>query len=227
MRPFNVLPQFAEFRDTYPSAVDVARVCTAGGNQARLSLARLWLSEGIPFAFRQNPALYDQIRSWLASRLNIDPKEITIIGSARLGQSLSGPRFGTPFSEKSDLDFTTISASLFERLASEFNAWALAYEAGSITPNNARERYFWDENIARGPEILCRGFMDSKLIPHREPYPCAREIGQTMYLLIEKLKVTPTGPVVRHADIRAYRSWDAFAHQMAITLSSMRTRATT
>lgn len=225
MRPFNVPPHFADFRDLYPPAADVARLSTTGGYQARLALARLWLSEGIPFAFRQNPALYEQIRCWLASRLSIDPKEITIIGSARLGQSLSSDRFGAPFSERSDLDFTTISAVLFERLTSDFNAWAFEYESRSITPNNGRERHFWDDNLTRGPDIIGRGFVDSKLIPLREPYKCAREIGQAMYLLVEKLKATPGGPKVRRADIRAYRSWDAFARQMALSLSSLRSGA--
>lgn len=171
MRPFNVPPHLAEFRELYPPAADVARICTTGGHQARLALARLWLSEGIPFAFRQNPALYEQIRSWLASRLSIDPKEITIIGSARLGQSLSGERFGAPFSERSDLDFTTVSASLFERLASEFNGWAFAYESLSITPNNEREKHFWDDNLTRGPDILHRGFYGLEADPAARTLP--------------------------------------------------------
>ena len=88
MRPFSVSPHFADFREIYPTAADVARLCVMGGHQARLTLARLWLSEGIPFAFRQNPALYELIRAWIASRLGIDPKDVTLIGSARLGQSL-------------------------------------------------------------------------------------------------------------------------------------------
>jgi len=221
MQPFSTLPHFVDFREPYPPAADVARLCSVGGSQARITLARLWLSEGIPYAFRRNPALYEQIRAWIASRLRIDPKEITLIGSARLGQSLARDRFGAGFSEDSDLDFTTVSEALLERLASEFNAWAFAYENGSVLPNNEREKRFWDDNLTRGPIIIGRGFIDSKLIPLRDEYFWTREIGQTMYLLGEKLKVTPGAPVIRHADVRAYRNWDSFARQMTTTLSSL------
>ena len=183
MRPFNVSPHFAEFRDAYPSAMDVARLCVLGGHPARLALARLWLSEGIPFAFRHNPALYEVVRVWLASKLMIDPKDITLIGSARLGHSLFGNPFGSLFSEASDLDFTVVSAPLFEKLATEFNSWVYAYESGSMSPSNGREQYFGDVNLTRGPDTLGRGFIDSHLIPLREPFVYVRAIGQAMYLL--------------------------------------------
>jgi len=103
MRPFDVPAHFAEFREVYPSAADVARLCAIGGHRARFTLARLWLSEGIPFAFRKNPALYELIRTWVASRLGIDPKDVTLVGSARLGHSLFGKPFGSPFSETDDV----------------------------------------------------------------------------------------------------------------------------
>jgi hypothetical protein len=136
MRPFSVSPHFAGVCGIYPSAEQVARLCLLGGQQARLTLARLWLSEGIPFAFRKSPALYELVRVWLASRLGIDPKDITLIGSARLGHSLFSHPLGAAFSEDSDLDFTVVSTLLFEKLAAEFNSWVFAYESGSITPSN-------------------------------------------------------------------------------------------
>ncbi len=222
MRPFSVSAHFSEFCEIYPSAADVARLCLVGGNQARLTLARLWLSEGIPFAFRQNPALYEVVRVWLASRLRIDPKDITLIGSARLGQSLFSNPIGSVFSKESDLDFTVVSSMLFEKLASEFNSWAFAYESGSMIPHNDRERRFWEDNIKRGPDILGRGFIDSEMIPLRKEFPCTREIGQAMYLLTEKLRITPGGLMVRHSSIRTYRSWEAFARQMSMSLSCIK-----
>lgn len=220
MQPFNIPTDLAKVRDPYPTAADIARACASGGMHARLAVARLWLSEGIPFAFRDTPALYEQIRFWLASRLAIDPKEITLVGSARLGQSLAPNKLGAPFSPKSDLDLTTVSSSLFERLVADFNSWASDYETGKVDPKNEREKGFWNDNLRRGPDIIGRGFMDSKLIPRHEQYRWAQQVGQAMYLLCEKLNVTPGGPRVRHADIRAYRNWDAYARQMVISLAN-------
>jgi hypothetical protein len=183
-----------------------------------MAVARLWLSEGIPFAFRANPALYEYMRTWLASRLGIDPKEITVVGSARLGQALDPGRLGAPFSDASDLDLTTVSPSLFERLVTDFNAWAMDYETGTVHPANQRERYFWDENRRRGHQLIARGFMDSRLVPLRGRYALAQSIGQTMYVLREKLMATPGAPKVSKADIRAYKDWGAYARQMALSL---------
>lgn len=194
----------------------------AGGQQVRLFLARLWLSEGIPFAFRGKPAVYEHMRSWLASRLGVDPKDITLVGSARVGQSLSPSQLGRPFSSESDLDLTVVSPDLFNRLVAEFNAWVYEFESGVVSPENARERRFWDDHLERGPDIIGRGFLDSKMIPLRQPYVLARLIGQTMYLLREKLAATSDAPVVSRADIRVYRGWDAFARQLGASLSSAR-----
>lgn len=222
MQPFNISAHFAKFNDIYPTAKDIVRLSAAGGDAARVAIARLWMSEGIPFAFRHMPALYEQIRAWLAVRLAVDPKEITLVGSARIGQSLSADRLGAPFSNQSDLDFTTVSSALFERLRAEFNAWAVAYETDAISPKNTRERRFWDDNLARGPNVLERGFFDSRMIPLLDPYPVARGISQSMYLLRRKLEVTIGAPQVRDADLRAYRDWNAYARQMARSLAQLR-----
>lgn len=222
MRPFDVSPHLAGLVDAYPSAEELARASYAGGPQVRLFLARLWLSEGIPFAFRARPAVYEHMRSFLASRLGVDPKDITLIGSARVGQSLSPSTLGRPFSSDSDLDLTVVSPDLFNRLVAEFNAWAYDFESGVAQPANSRERRFWNDHLERGPDVIGRGFLDSKMIPLRHSYVLAKQVGQTMYLLREKLAATPGAPVVSRADIRVYRSWDAFARQVGLSLSSAR-----
>ena len=219
MLPFKVSPHIVTVRDTYPSAADIARVAAHGGEESHLALARLWLSEGIPFAFREVPGIYEAIRAWLSIRLTVDPKEITIIGSARVGQALSpGESFGKPFSEKSDIDLSIVSLSLFERLRDEFNAWAYDYETGEVKARNAREKTFWDDNLSRVQKILQRGFIDAKLIPLFAKYPLAQSVGQSMYLLREKLRLTEGAPKVIEANLRAYRNWDSFARQLALNL---------
>lgn len=221
MQPFKIPASLETVREAYPSALDVARVAAHGGQEARFVLARLWLSEGIPYAFRQRPAVYEAARGWLATRLAVDPKEITVIGSARLGQSLApGESMGKPFSPDSDLDLTVISSSLFEKLRDAFNTWAYHYETGVASPKNPRERMFWDDNLTRGPKILGRGFIDAKMIPLREGYPVSQAIGQTMFLLREKLKATVEAPQVRGASVRVYRDWNAFVVQIALSLAS-------
>jgi hypothetical protein len=222
MQPFDVSPHLNSFINPYPSAEDVARASIAGGRLVRLALARLWLSEGVPFAFRARPAVYESVRSWLGARLGVDPKEITLVGSARVGESLSPSKLGRPFSPDSDLDLTIVSSDFFKRVVVEFNRWAYDYEGGAVRPANDRERKFWDDHLQRGPDLIYRGFLDSKMIPLREPYALARQMGQTVYLLCHKLALTHGAPAVHRADIRIYQDWGSFARQVGTNLAMVR-----
>ena len=219
MEPFKITGPLHDMADPYPAADTVLRAAAEGGEQAKLSLARLWLSEGIPYAFQKRPGIYEAVRAWIGSRLGVDPKEVSITGSARIGQSLAPRKLGQPFSENSDLDAFVVSAVLFERLRDDFNAWTFDYESGKVHPQNPREEDFWRDNVNRGPRLIQRGFLDAKLIPNLEHYHNTRSINQTMYLLREKLRVTPAAPKVASASLRTYRNWNSFARQVSLNLT--------
>lgn len=202
----------------YPPAPEIARAGRDGSEQARHALARLWLSEGIPWAFRQCPALYEAVRAWLGAILDIDPKEIGITGSGRLGTSLSPRKMGRAYSEASDLDLFVVSENIFRQLHEEFTNWSLAFESGHDTPHNERELLFWNDNNERGMKLIQRGFIDQKMIPNRQAYPLTCKISQTMWSLVERLKKTVDAPTPKSASIRCYRSWSAFVRQVSINL---------
>lgn len=222
MRPFEVHKCLQPISHSYPTADEIASASEAGGANARFALARLWLSEGIPFAFKERPAVYEEMRFWLATQISVDPKEISVIGSARIGQSLSPNTRGRPFGEQSDLDLLAVSSSLFDAIVSDFNKWAYDYEMGATIPHNERERKFWDDHIKRGPVLITRGFLDADMVPRREPYLISRKIGQAMYLLVQKLKITPSSPHVRHASLRVFKSWGAFVQQAERSMLALR-----
>jgi hypothetical protein len=219
MQPFSVSSALKSFKDTYPSAEDIVNAVWKGRIEDRLAIARLWLSEGIPFAFQAQPALYEIIRSWLASRLAIDPKEVTLIGSGRQGQSMSPDHdFGRPFGLHSDLDIGAVSSNLFEKLRNVFHSWADDYESGVVVPSNPREKKFWDGNLSLCPNTVIRGFIDADKIPRLDRYPIVQTIGQAMFLLPGKLRCTVGAPDVKKATFRVYRDWGAFARQLAFNL---------
>lgn len=196
MLPFKVPLIFQDFSEQYPKAHQIQTIAKSGGNTARNSIARLWLSEGIPYAFKESPILYEEIRSWIATRLDIDPKEISMTGSGRIGQSLAPSKLGTDFSEKSDLDLFIISENLLNRLRNDFNSWSFDFESGYVKPSNDREEKFWKDNLSRGHTYFSRGFFDAKLIPNYNKYACASNIANTMWMLKAKLDVTPNAPKV-------------------------------
>jgi hypothetical protein len=224
MRSFDVTPALDHLTETYPPIESLLEAVRQGKRDAHFAMARLWLSEGIPFAFRTRPGVYEALRDWLARRLNVQAKEVTIIGSGRQGVSLSpDENVGRPFGNHSDLDFTVVSSILFQRLEAVFQRWSNDYSEGRVSPRHSRERQFWDANRHICPCGLARGFIDPHKIPTWKCYTEAHQIAQAMYLVREKLKITLDAPVVRKVSIRVYRDWDSFTRQMVINLEMLRT----
>ena len=218
MEPFRIPSPLGRLTDPYVDAAALLGAAREGGEQARIGLARLWLSEGIPFAFRQLPALYESVRTWLSTQLDVHAKEISVTGSARLGTSIAPGKTGKPFSEYSDLDWFVVSESLFERLKGDFIRWSFEYESSAVKPANEREARFWQDNNSRGRVLIQRGFVDSWMIPNLPAYPTTKRISQSMWVLVEKLKLTPNAPHPNHASVRCYSSWNSYVQQICMNL---------
>ena len=222
MRSFDVSALLHPLTEVYPSVGVLLEAAKAGDRDVRDAISRLWLSEGIPFAFKARPGIYEALRTWLARNLNIHAKEITLIGSGRLGFSLSPDQnIGRQFGPQSDLDMTVISPSLFQRLRDAFSRWEQDYTQGTVHPRHERERMWWDENLSYCPRNLERGFIDPHKIPILSRYPEAQTVANVLWRVHEKLKSTPEAPNVRKVSLRVYRDWDSFVRQMAKNLESI------
>ena len=71
---FRMNPLLAGLMGAYPASEDVLQAVGLGLRE-RSVVARLRVSEGIPFAFRDCPALYEEARTWLAKGLELNSKE--------------------------------------------------------------------------------------------------------------------------------------------------------
>tara|TARA_R110002167_G_scaffold70453_2_gene198687 strand:- start:96683 stop:97342 length:660 start_codon:yes stop_codon:yes gene_type:complete len=219
MEAFKASTHLDEFIGSYPNAQSLVNAAKNGGEHTKIAIARLWLSEGIPFAFKSKPALYESVRAWLGTRLDVDPKEIHLTGSGRIGQSLAPSKIGTDFGKHSDLDIFIVSQALFDRMKVDFNNWSYQFEGGLVQPNNERERGFWLDNNQRGPKLIQRGFLDSHIVPNHVEYTTIKNIAQTMWLLKSKLDVTKDAPDIKSASIRSYKDWSSYVRQMVMSLS--------
>lgn len=219
MEAFRVSTHLSDFLDSYPDAKKLLAAAANGGEHSKRAIARLWLSEGIPFAFKANPALYESVRDWLATRIEVDPKEINLTGSARIGQSLAPSKIGTSFGEHSDLDIFIVSNPLFDRMKADFNLWSYHFEVGEVKARNESERRYWVSNNQRGPSSIQRGFLDSKLVPNFKDYKTIQNTADTMWLLKKKLDITDGAPTIKSASVRCYKDWSSYARQMVINLS--------
>ena len=219
MKPFRIVPSLIKLVDSYPDPKVLLNAAGEGGKSAQNAIARLWLSEGIPYAFNQCPALYESVRWWLSKGLNVHAKEISLVGSARLGKSYTLKQLGKPFDNQSDLDLFIVSGDLFKKLKKEFFLWLHKFKTGKIVPKSDAEKKYWPENRDRVPGMIKRGFIDTKFIPNRDDYPETQRVNQTMWLLVERLKITPHAPKPASASVRCYSSWDSFVQQKSLNLA--------
>lgn len=211
-------------RGPYPDPkafMDAAR----SGRQSREALARLWMSEGIPFAFRDCPSIYESIRSWLSFKLHVHAKAISMVGSYRIGWSLSPEKVGAPISNSSDIDLFVVSRELFNSVSDEFCGWAHDFSTGKVCPRNSKEEEYWLDHRSRGSTVLNRGFIDIKMIPSWDRYRVAQTTADVMWQLVAKLRKTPNAPQPTAASVRCYADWESSINQISYNLNALKSLA--
>jgi hypothetical protein len=215
MQPFEVTHLEVKAFERYPTPVEFITYHNVVKESELEGYLRQLITEGIPYVFQGNPLLYEVIRGWLSRKLNVHAKEITLIGSARLGFSMAPvPSFGLPCNKNSDLDLTIVSASLFKKLSETFDLWKSEYETGKKKSKNPREQLLWDENLKRVPLNLNYGFIDSYKIPNI--YEISKSINNTLWELSEKLKMTTAYDGPTRISARVYKDWVSFSRQFMI-----------
>ena len=218
-RPFSISPRLSNLPTPFPTPDQLWDALCNGKREEREIFVRLWLSEGVPFSFRRCPAIYEDLRGWLGNRLDVHAKEITLIGSGRIGFSLvSGAKYGKAFDNRSDLDFSVISSSLFGLLSQSFYRFVDDFRSKRILPSTGRESELWPENVTVCRKNIGRGFLDSNKIPNHRYYPVVQNINSAMWHLQKRLNETPEAPQVKSASVRIYRCWQSFSDQVSLNL---------
>lgn len=183
----------------------------------------LWLLEGFPHAFKSRPMIYDLAKNWLAEKLNINSNQVLLIGSGRTGYSLSpNDKFGRPFSNNSDLDFAIVSDQIFESLRVAYFKWRSDYLEGRVSPKNANQLKFWEDNRNRLQWHLQNGFINHDKIPYYPEYQPAGRIEDALSELTKKINQTDGSPNIKKTTLRVYRDWESFKSRMKFNLKAIR-----
>lgn len=219
--PFKVDPALLAFSTGIPDAATLAVALKASPDRVAQALAGLWLSEGVPAIFTPCPALYEAFRTWLAQNLSVHRKDITLVGSARVGYSLKPSSFGRAFTADSDLDLVVISESLFSSLSETFSAFVGDYSAGIIQARNSNEAIYWRENVEWYKRNVLKGFLNADKVPTLDRYKLAQTLNGISARVVNKLNSTPCAPRARKASFRVYKDWHAFVEQVALNLKSL------
>ena len=87
------------------------------------SVVQNYLFEGIPYVFRRLPERQTKLAQHLGNELQTKPENVRIIGSAKIGFSLSPDSFTREFNERSDIDVLIVDAGLFDRFWHTILQW--------------------------------------------------------------------------------------------------------
>lgn len=218
--PFILSEHSLQLREMYPKAEDIKSVFTKSSDSERRGIIRLWITEGIPFAFKDSPLLYEEMRAFIAKGVNVNPKDVTLVGSARIGYSLKKKVWGKQFSNKSDLDFTIISSNLFKNLISDFQKWVGDFVSGRILPHTMRQNMNWLNSIETVNENIPKGYINTRNLFSHTNYSNVKNCYRTMAVLKERIEATPNSPSVEDASIRVYSDWKSCTKQLEINFKT-------
>lgn len=181
-------------------------------SQEMKDFLKLYFTEGIPFAFKQNPIIFEQMKGWLSKQIDVDSKQITIIGSARIGLSLNPKKWGKPFSDHSDLDFIIVNFELFKKYIADFQLYA--EHINDKLKKRIPIRQIELANIETMANTIDRGFIDSNKIPNDGKYITGHKLYDVLSHLLKRLNKTENCPHPRDASIRIYKDWNACTEQL-------------
>ena len=74
------------------------------------------LFDAFPYCFKEKPSSYGIFRKEICDIFQIHPQNFSIVGSAKVGFSLSPEKFGREFNESSDIDVVLVSEELFQEI---------------------------------------------------------------------------------------------------------------
>ncbi|MDX6042624.1 hypothetical protein [Scandinavium lactucae] len=178
---------------------------------------------GIPFFLKDNPFVYEKCKQFIADRLSLNPRDITIIGSRAIGFSMSPPpKFGNAARDDSDMDFSIVSEQLFHEMKNVFNQWMADYNEGKISPDKTEKEKYWLSNKETVPKNLNRGFIDNYKIPNR--YPIRKKTDWVLKDIARYLIKECSLHCNAKASARIYKDWDSFEKQFMINFMDMKSK---
>ncbi len=107
------------------------------------AVVREYVFQGTPYVFRDRPEMFTLLSHHLCSALNLTEQNVIVVGSAKIGFSLSPDNFPRGFSDQSDIDVLVVDEGLFDRVWATVLKWHYPRrlsDLGRVDGGWARER---------------------------------------------------------------------------------------
>lgn len=218
--PFHNAISSNELQNGYLTAEQLKTFFNKSSESQRAGIIRLWITEGVPYAFKDCPMFYEEVRQFIAYGVNVHPKEVTLVGSSRIGYSMKPYKWGKPYSETSDFDFTIISNDLYAKLVTDFQRWVSDITSNNITPKSKEQLANWLSSIETVNRNIPKGYIYTKNLFSHNNYQTVRKCYISMENLKEKILKTPDFPQASDLSIRVYSSWDTCIKQIKFNMKS-------
>lgn len=180
--------QFRQLLDSFPPEV----------------LARRYLLGGVPHLFRDDPVKYISLRETISKALSLAHHDVAIVGSARIGLTLSAQKGWSHFAMGHDIDVAVVSDALVnEGLQAVMRRLADLPLRGKGDEDSGSDADLRD--VQRTARNYATGFITADTFPEDDPFRI-KVVGAFNQVTTQLLAMTPVGPVSR-LRARMFRSW--------------------
>jgi hypothetical protein len=97
--------------------------------------------KGDPYVFLDRPQAFDKLKSRLCASLGLSESNVLIIGSAKMGFSLSPDSFPRPFLTTSDIDVLIVDEQLYDRCWLAILKWHYSRHRASLELGAAESQW--------------------------------------------------------------------------------------
>lgn len=213
MTPF-IITEGSDSLSQYPDPEVFKIFLLKATHNERYGIVRLWITEGIPYAFKGNPIMYEHFRDFIAANVYVHSKDVTLVGSGRIGYSLKKKVWGKKFNKTSDLDFSIISNDLFTRLVKDYQKWVADFRTRKILPLHAEQATRWLNAIEEVDKNIPKGYINTRHLFNHGNYPTIKSCNVTMGKLKDRISYTLNAPQISDTSVRVYANWSSCVNQL-------------
>jgi hypothetical protein len=202
--------------DEYPNSDDFRRLLTQFPEDV---LAKRYLLTGVPYIFKEHPLQYISFCETVARNLDIGSHDVAVVGSTRIGYSLSPDTFGTPVRPGSDVDTVVVSENLFKGGMEQVLDWL-----ADIEWREEKELVFIDVKTLDNLQSCARNFRNGFLAPNL--LPDGNQFKQRVFSALNEvatqlLAMKPPGPVWK-VRCRIFDTWKSAEGHYASSLRRLK-----
>lgn len=159
------------------------------------SIINAYLFTASPHLFEGDEASYRSLKQVITESTGVEPSNVEVVGSAKIGYSLSPHKFPSPFHAKSDVDLIIVSSDLFDQ------AWLDILHAATESRNRYSPRLLEYLDDHRSRHFIFDGWVWPDEITR------CLGIGPKWFETLKRLGPA-CGREERDFHTRLYKSWD-------------------